>query len=139
VSIKGGDFLVNRKEEIKKKGFRMSPSLDTNETYSPAVDFSKIKVGVKTLNDAVISLGEFKRLNPRLGDKQEVLRAINTGNINRMIEISNFFYKTSGIYARLCRYMAYLYKYDWFITPYIKGCEGLLDPDSGLGSMETSQ
>lgn len=117
----------------------MNPSLDTNETYSPAVDFSKIKVGVKTLNDAVISLGEFKRLNPRLGDKQEVLRAINTGNINRMIEISNFFYKTSGIYARLCRYMAYLYKYDWFITPYIKGCEGLLDPDSGLGSMETSQ
>lgn len=117
----------------------MNPSLDTNETYSPAIDFSKIKVGVKTLNDAVISLGEFKRLNPRLGDKQEVLRAINTGNINRMIEISNFFYKTSGIYARLCRYMAYLYKYDWFITPYIKGCEGLLDPDSGLGSMETSQ
>ena len=79
----------------------MTPSLDTNETYSPAVDFSKIKVGVKTLNDAVISLGEFKRLNPRLGDKQEVLRAINTGNINRMIEISNFFYKTSAIYARL--------------------------------------
>jgi len=45
--------------------------------------------------------------------------AINTGDINRMREISNFFYKTSGIYSRLCRYMAYLYKYDWFITPYI--------------------
>lgn len=117
----------------------MSPSLDTNETYSPATDFSKIKVGIKTLNDAVISLGQYKRINPRLGDKQEVLRAINTGNISRMIDISNFFYKTSGIYSRLCRYMAYLYKYDWFITPYIKGCEGLLDPDSGLGSMETSE
>lgn len=25
--------------------------------------------------------------------------------------------------------MAYLYKYDWFVTPYIKGCEGLLDQD----------
>ena len=137
--IKGGGILVNKKEMIKKKGFRMSPSLDTNETYSPATDFSKIKVGIKTLNDAVISLGQYKRINPRLGDKQEVLRAINTGNINRMIDISNFFYKTSGIYSRLCRYMAYLYKYDWFITPYIKGCEGLLDPDSGLGSMETSE
>lgn len=137
--IKGGGILVNKKEMIKKKGFRMSPSLDTNETYSPATDFSKIKVGIKTLNDAVISLGQYKRINPRLGDKQEVLRAINTGNINKMIDISNFFYKTSGIYSRLCRYMAYLYKYDWFITPYIKGCEGLLDPDSGLGSMETSE
>ena len=140
MSIEGGDFLVNRKEEIKKKGFRMRPSLqDTNETYSPALDFSKIKVGVKTLEDAVVSLGEFKRINPRLGDKQQVLKAINNGNKAMMIEISNFFYRTSGIYARLCRYMAYLYKYDWFITPFVKGCEGLLDPDSGLGSIETSE
>ena len=117
----------------------MTPSLDINETYSPATDFSKIKVGTKILTDAVVSLGEYKRINPKLGDKRQVLKAINTGDINRMIDISNFFYKTSGIYSRLCRYMAYLYKYDWFITPYIKGCEGLLDPDSGLGSMETSE
>lgn len=124
---------------IKRKGFRMVPSLDTDETYSPTTDFSKLKIGVKTLNDAVVSLGQYKRINPRLGDKQEVLKAINTGNLFRMIDISNFFYKTSGIYSRLCRYMAYLYKYDWFITPYVKGCEGLLDPDSGLGSLETSE
>lgn len=137
--IKGGEVLRNKKEEIKKKGFSMTPSLDINETYSPATDFSKIKVGTKILTDAVISLGEYKRINPKLGDKRQVLKAINTGDINRMIDISNFFYKTSGIYSRLCRYMAYLYKYDWFITPYVKGCEGLLDPDSGLGSMETSE
>ena len=137
--IKGGEVLRNKKEEIKKKGFSMTPSLDINETYSPATDFSKIKVGTKILTDAVVSLGEYKRINPKLGDKRQVLKAINTGDINRMIDISNFFYKTSGIYSRLCRYMAYLYKYDWFITPYIKGCEGLLDPDSGLGSMETSE
>jgi len=139
VFVEGGDSLVNKKEMIKRKGFRMVPSLDTDETYSPTTDFSKLKVGVKTLNDAVVSLGQYKRINPRLGDKQEVLRAINTGNLFRMIDISNFFYKTSGIYSRLCRYMAYLYKYDWFITPYVKGCEGLLDPDSGLGSLETSE
>ena len=137
--IKGGEVLRNKKEEIKKKGFSMTPSLDINETYSPATDFSKIKVGTKILTDAVVSLGEYKRINPKLGDKRQVLKAINTGDINRMIDISNFFYKTSGIYSRLCRYMAYLYKYDWFITPYVKGCEGLLDSDSGLGSMETSE
>lgn len=33
--------------------------------------------------------------------------------------------------------MAYLYKYDWFITPYINGCEGLLDIDSGLGNIDS--
>jgi len=33
--------------------------------------------------------------------------------------------------------MAYLYKYDWFITPYIENCEGLLDQDGGLGDVGT--
>ena len=109
---------------------------DTSEKYTP-VDFSKIKVGIKTLDDAVLSLGQFKRLNPRLGDKKEVLRAINSGDVNKMRDISNFFYRTSGIYSRLCRYMAYLYKYDWFITPYISNCEGLIDSQAGLGSVDT--
>ena len=72
-----------------------------------------------------------------MGDKENVLRAINSGDIPLMREISNFFYRTSGIYSRLCRYMAYLYKYDWFITPYINGCEGLLDIDSGLGNIDS--
>lgn len=36
-----------------------------------------------------------------------------------MKAISNFFYNVSGIYSRLCRYAAYLYRYDWLITPYI--------------------
>ena len=115
----------------------MRPTTEANDERYVPIDFSKIKLGVKVLNDATLSLGEYKRINPRLGDKKNVLRAINTGDINTMRDISNFFYKTSGIYARLCRYMAYLYKYDWFITPYINGCEGLLDYDSGLGNVDS--
>ena len=117
----------------------MAPSVEnTNENYLPT-DFSKIRIGVKTLDDAILSLGEYKRLNPRLGDKKEVMRAISTGDIPKMVDISNFFYHTSGIYSRLCRYMAYLYKYDWFITPYISGCQGLIQGDSGLGNIDTEQ
>ena len=108
-------------------------------TGNGKLDYSKIKVGTKTLEDAILNIGEYKRINPTLGDKKQVLMAINTGNIEMMREISNFFYKTSGIYARLCRYMAYLYKYDWFITPYIENCEGLLDQDSGLGDVGAVQ
>ena len=96
-----------------------------DQKYTPK-DFSKIKVGVQTLNDAVISLSSYKRINPRLGDKDQVLKAINTSDLDKMRDISNFFYRTSGIYSRLCRYMAYLYKYDWFITPYIADCVGLI-------------
>ena len=113
--------MKNRMSEIKKKGFSMTPSEHRiiDETPFIPTDFSKIKVGMKTLDDAVLTLGEFKKLNPRLGDKREVLRAIDTGDYESMREISNFFYKTSGIYSRLCRYMAYLYRYDWMITPYM--------------------
>jgi len=56
-----------------------------------------------------------------------------------MRDISNFFYKHSGIYSRLCRYMAYLYKYDWFITPYIEQCVGLLDTNAGLQDIEANE
>lgn len=56
-------------------------------------------------------------------------------NLNKMRDISNFFYRTSGIYSRLCRYMAYLYKYDWFITPYIMNCEGLIVDESNSISL----
>lgn len=99
----------------------MTPYNDTDEFPSPYVstDFSKIRVGIKTLDNAILELGDYKKVNPRLGDKHEVLRAINSCNYNDMREISNFFYKTSGIYSRLCRYMAYLYRYDWMVTPYI--------------------
>lgn len=91
---------------------------NSQDSFIP-IDFSKIKVGVKTLDDAVVDLGNYKKINPRYGDKNEVLRAINNGDYNTMRDISNFFYKTSGIYSRLCRYMAYLYRFDWMVTPYI--------------------
>jgi hypothetical protein len=116
--------LINRREEIKKKGFNMNANIASivEDDYSiphNTVDFSKIKIGVKSLENAILDDDNFRRLNPKLGDKTEVLRAIMNGDYDAMRDISNFFYKTSGIYSRLCRYMAYLYRYDWYITPYI--------------------
>ena len=123
--------MINRIDQIKKKGFQMNLQSDTNERYTPT-DFNKIKIGLKTLDDAIVNYGTYNKINPNMGNKQHVLKAINNGDITELRQISNFFYKTSGIYARLCRYMAYLYKYDWFITPYIEECQGLLDADSGI-------
>lgn len=114
--------MINRQEEIKSKGFKMNVLQDTRETYgrsAGAVDFSKIKVGLKTLDDAIVNVGDYKQTDSRLADKKEVLRAIHDNDEETMREISDFFYKTSGIYSRLCRYMANLYRYDWLVTPYI--------------------
>lgn len=114
--------MINRKEEIKKKGFTMNLANDTQDVYSQAyktVDFSKIRVGVKTLDDAILDLGFMHKQNPKLADKKTIFDAIDKNNYILLREISNYFYKTSGIYNRLCRYMAYMYRYDWMITPYI--------------------
>lgn len=82
-------------------------------------DFSKIRIGQKNVEDAILNLSDFKRTDSRLGDKTNILNAIKNNDQRLMREISSFFYRTSGIYNRLCRYMAYMYRYDWMITPYI--------------------
>ena len=92
---------------------------DPKEFYEGNTDFSKIKVGLKTLDDAILELGDYKKLDTRYGSKDSVMRAIYECDYATMKEISNFYYKTSGIYSRLCRYMAYLFRYDWMITPFI--------------------
>jgi len=33
------------------------------------VDFSKIRVGVKSLSDATLKLGDLRKINPTLADK----------------------------------------------------------------------
>lgn len=114
-------ILINRKKEIKQKGFSIAMASDTRTTDHnyDNIDFSKIKVGAKTLDDAILDLGSLKKVNASMADKNYILRAIDQSNYEEMRAISNFFYKTSGIYSRLCRYMAYLYRYDWMVTPYI--------------------
>ena len=130
--------MINRTEQIKKKGFKMSPAIDTND-YVP-YDFGKMRVGIQSLEDAIITYGTYNRVDSTLS-KQQILQAIKDNDISRLRQISNFFYKSSGIYARLCRYMAFLYKYDWFITPYIEQLQGLLDSDSGISdtSVDTKE
>ena len=114
---------MNRKEEIKSKGFGMNLCTDTSELPTldrRTLDFNKVKIGVKTLEDAVLTnAGDLKRARPDLADKQNVLRAIDRYDLVVMREISDFFFRTNGIYQRLCKYMANLYCYDWMVTPYI--------------------
>lgn len=111
--------LSDRIIEIHKKGFNMSTprSIPTEGNVIPELDYNKIKVGIKSLDDAVISLGSYKKLNPRM-TKENIQKAIVTGNIDFMREASDFYFNVSGIYARLCKHGANFYRYDWFNTPY---------------------
>ena len=110
--------MINRKEAIKKKGFNMLSRQDNDAINSESqvgfvpVDFGKIKIGAKTLEDAVIDYGDFSKIDSRITKKENILNAIHKLSYGEMREISNFYYKTSGIYSRLCKYMAYMYRYD---------------------------
>ena len=85
----------------------------------PEIDYSKIKIGIKSLDDAVINLGSYKKLNPNM-TKENIQRAIARGDVEFMREASEFYFKISGIYSRLCKHLANFYRYDWFITPFVQ-------------------
>lgn len=83
-----------------------------------SLDFSKMKVGVKSIEDAILNLGYLNQeINRKYGEKTVILKALNDRNLPTLREISNYFYSTNGIYARVCNYFAYLYRYDWYIVP----------------------
>lgn len=79
--------------------------------------YGKIKVGVKTLADATLTLGNLKEANRNYGNKDVILKALAENDAQTLRKISNYFYKTSGIYQRACNYFATMYRYDWYIVP----------------------
>ena len=68
-------------------------------------------------------MGTYQKVNPNYGNKAFVLKAIYDHNHDVLREISKYFYEACGIYYRLCNYLAKLYRYDWYVTPYIENPE----------------
>lgn len=89
---------------------------------SDPTDYRKIKVGVRTLEDAVLNLGSLKNdlKGRRYVSKNVILKALADNDIKEMRNISNFYYNVSGIYQKICNYFAFLYRYDWYVVPEIK-------------------
>lgn len=101
-----------------QRDFRLAPSVATK------TDFNMMKVGKDTLKNDVVKLihntADTKNSgrNPRI-KRSDVVRAINEQNLTLLRQYSELFFASNGIYSRLCRYMAYLYRYDWYIYPVI--------------------
>jgi len=100
--------LENKQETIHQKGFDMT-----------TLNYNTTKVGVKQLTDAIMILGDTKKINRIYGDKNLVLQALGNRDTIVLRKISNYFFNTNGIYRRICEYFAYLYRYDWYIVPEI--------------------
>ena len=91
------------------------PTLYDEET-SPA-RYGKIKVGVKTLDDAVLNLGSLSGNRKNRFDKATIIRALGDKDLPLLRAISDYFYNVSGIYKNVCNYYANMYRYDWYIVP----------------------
>ena len=84
------------------------------------LDFSKIRVGMQSLDDAILDLGSLKKANRTYGDKGTILQAMANKDYSTLRDISSYYLEVSGIYERLCKYFAFLYRYDWFVVPYVE-------------------
>lgn len=84
---------------------------------SQVLEYGKIKVGKKVLEDVVLNLNtNAENINNSYRNKNKVLKALINKDVIELRKISNYFYRTSGIYFRICNYFAQMYRYDWYIV-----------------------
>ncbi len=82
-----------------------------------STEYGRIKINTKTLDDAVLNLGSIQNVTRGMINKCVIYRALMDNDVVRLREISNYFYKTSGIYQKVCNYAATTYRYDWYVVP----------------------
>ena len=105
---------IRTQEDIHSKGFNIK-----NGNKLQLTDYGSIKIGNKTLEDAIMELRDstFSRNPVRKYNKNDVMQAIMRKDIFKLRNISEYFYENDGIYARVCDYFAYMYRYDWYVVP----------------------
>ena len=102
---------MTRNDFIHSKGFDMNNDIP--------VEYRNIKVGVKNVEDATLNLGSIKNSLPtyQYTNKRYIYKALAENNIEELRNISNFYYNINGMYQRVCNYFAFLYRYDWYVSP----------------------
>lgn len=105
---------MNKQEAIHSKGFSMADA---------PLEYGKIKVGVHTLDDAVLNLGAIQKESRGLISKGAIYKALMDNDVIKLRELSNYFYKVSGIYQKVCNYFASMYRYDWYVVPEVYDTE----------------
>ena len=110
---------MTRSEEVHSKGFDLFGSTYSLQDMEGPLDYRKIKVGPKSLDDAILNLGSYNNALPKYNgiSKGMILQALANNDYRELRRISNLFYNVSGMYQRVCDYFAYLYRYDWYVVP----------------------
>lgn len=108
---------------MKDKGERDFRLVSGSADDRGHLDFNMMKVGGKTLsNDVTMDTERLEKLAYRLGghrkvDQKMVRDWLLHDDVRALRALSRVWFNTSGIYNRLVRYMAALYRYDWTVIP----------------------
>lgn len=108
-----------KQDIIHDKGFNLMSSRVFSNSGNEQL-YMNIKSGSKTIEDATLELGLLAKVARKMWGKEEILGMLANKDYESLRAVSEFFYDTSGIYARLCNYFAYLFRYDWYAVPYVK-------------------
>lgn len=85
---------------------------------SPYNNYARIKVGNKVYDDATLDLKILKKDKERYFlHKERVIKALVENDVCTLRDISNYFYRTNGIYQKVVNYYATMYRFDWYISP----------------------
>ena len=82
--------MQNRQDAIHSKGFSMTQRRMYD--LEGAVDYGKMKVGTKTVEDAILNLGSMSKANKKYANKAVIYKALAEHDLPLLREISNYFY-----------------------------------------------
>lgn len=100
-----------RQKALHDKGFDL--------VNSRAIDqYSTLKLGYKKYDDASLNISTYEKLDPYYyHNKKFVIETLIKNDIKTLRKISNYFYRTNGIYQKVVNYYANMYRFDWYMVP----------------------
>ncbi len=107
--------------KILKRGTRIDVTEESTKLYEFSSDELNYAYRTReTARDGSPAIGDYRAMGRTIFSKRVIVKALEERNMRQIRSISRHFYSVSGIYARACKYMAYLPTYDFLVTPYIQ-------------------
>ena len=112
---------LERQNYIHEQGFKFCGE-SAVLGKSGVLDYTKVRIGngknSNHVDDVSVNLRTaLNQLQTDYTKKETILEAIQTKNIDVLRDISDFYFDISGIYKRACEYIAFLYRYDYYVFP----------------------
>lgn len=103
------EFHQNRQMEIHKKGFNMGYHYKA-ERINGTQKIDKANINLRTI---------ISNVDDTYADKTSIVEALMNHDYKTLRAASEFYFDYNGIYKRACEYLAYLFRYDYYLIPYV--------------------